>query len=333
MIRNEYKSENRKMVSAPGQLFGSSKAVDPVVEKIKKVAASDFSVLLEGETGVGKTMTARLIHQFSRRRDRPFIKVDIAAIPETLLESELFGYKKGAFTGANSDKKGFFEAANGGTLFLDELENLPAYAQSKLLAVVEDRAVVPLGTTTPVKIDVRIVSATNKNLKQAVKEKSFREDLYFRLCEFDIRIPPLRERPDDIHVLSLEFLRRTAAELGKPISGITAEAMDLLTRYPWPGNIRELKNAIRRAVLLCEGASLTPMDFPLLVRGQTYNKPRANVEAGYFPRTLHLVELEQWAIRQALTVTQGKAMKAAILVGMEYQKFKRKLKKYSIPLC
>jgi DNA-binding NtrC family response regulator len=334
MKLNEYNSENKRTVSSPGQVLGSSKAIRPVVEKIKKVASSDFSVLLEGEAGVGKTLAARTIHQLSNRQNRPFIKVDIAAIPETLLESELFGYKKGAFTGANNDKKGFFEAANGGTLFLDELENLPAYAQSKLLGVVEDRSVVPLGTTTPVKIDVRIVSATNKNLKQAVIEKSFREDLYFRLCEFDIRIPPLRERPEDIHELSLEFLRQAAAELGKQVTGITNEAMDLLSRYPWPGNVRELKNAIRRAVLLCEDDNLTPMDFPLLLRAQakTHNKPRANNEVDYFPNTLLLAELEQWAIRQALTITKGKAMKAAIMVGMEYQKFKRKLKKYAIQL-
>jgi transcriptional regulator with PAS, ATPase and Fis domain len=146
------------------------------------------------------------------RAPAAYFKCQNFAWHQNSLESELFGYKKGAFTGANSDKKGFFEAANGGTLFLDELENLPAYAQSKLLGAVEDRAVVPLGTTTPVKIDVRIISATNKNLKQAVIEKSFREDLYFRLCEFDIRLPPLRERPDDIHALSLEFLKQTAAK-------------------------------------------------------------------------------------------------------------------------
>jgi len=332
MILNEFKSESLKTISSPGQVSGSSKAICPVVEKIRKVASSDFSVLLEGETGVGKTLAAQTIHRFSGRRHRPFIKVDIAAIPETLLESELFGYKKGAFTGANNDKKGFFEAADGGTLFLDELENLPAYAQSKLLAVVEDRAVVPLGTTTPVKIDVRIVSATNNNLKQAVIEKSFREDLYFRLCEFDIRIPPLRERPDDIHDLSLEFLRQAAAELGKQVAGITDEAFELLTDYPWPGNIRELKNAVKRAVLLCEEDCLTSMDFPLLLRGQAHHKPRANREAAYFPNTLHLVELEQWAIRQALTITNGRAMKAAVMVGMEYQKFKRKLIKYAIQL-
>jgi len=330
MKLNEYNSENKITVSSPGQVLGSSKAIRPVVEKIKKVASSDFSVLLEGETGVGKTLAARTIHQFSGRHNRPFIKVDIAAIPETLLESELFGYKKGAFTGATYDKKGFFEAAHGGTLFLDELENLPAYAQAKLLGAVEDGTVVPLGTTTPVKIDVRIISATNKNLKQAVKENSFREDLYFRLCEFDIRIPPLRERPDDIHDLSLKFLKQAAAELGKQINGITDEAMDLLTLYPWPGNIRELKNAIRSAALLCEDDSLTPTDFPLLPRGRTHDKPRANGKADYFPNTLRLAELEQWAIRQALTVTNGKAMKAAVMVGMEYQKFKRKLNKYAI---
>jgi DNA-binding NtrC family response regulator len=331
MIRNEFKREHEKTITSPGQEF-TGKTVCPVEEKIRKVAGSDFSVLLEGETGVGKTLAARTIHQLSGRRHRPFIKVDIAAIPETLLESELFGYKKGAFTGANTDKKGFFEAADGGTLFLDELENLPVYAQSKLLAVVEDRAVVPLGTTTPVKIDVRIISATNKNLKQAVIEKSFREDLYFRLCEFDIHIPPLRERPGEIHDLSYQFLKQAAAELGKQITGITGEALDLLTRYPWPGNIRELKNAVKRAVLLCEEECLTPMDFPLLLQGHPHHQSRANREVDYFPRTLHLVELEQWAIRQALTVTNGRAMKAAILVGMEYQKFKRKLIKYAIQL-
>ncbi len=333
MMINEGKRENRSPVSLPRQavpVLGSSKAICPVEEKIRKVACSDFSVLLEGETGVGKTLAAHTIHRYSTRHHRPFIKVDIAAIPETLLESELFGYKKGAFTGANTDKKGFFEAAHGGTLFLDELENLPAYAQSKLLAVVEDRAVVPLGTTTPVKIDVRIISATNKNLKQAVIEKNFREDLYFRLCEFDIRIPPLRERPDDIHALSIEFLRQTAAELGKPINGITGDALYLLTHYPWPGNIRELKNAVKRAVLTCEEDCLSPMDFPLLLQGQAHHKPRANGELDNFPNTLNLIELEQWAIRQALAVTNGRTMKAAILVGMEYQKFKRKLKKYSI---
>lgn len=334
MKLNEYKSENKITVSSPGQVLGSSKAIRPVQEKIKKVASSDFSVLLEGETGVGKTLAARTIHQLSGRHNRPFIKVDIAAIPETLLESELFGYKKGAFTGANSDKKGFFEAADGGTLFLDELENLPAYAQSKLLGVVEDRAVVPLGTTTPVKIDVRIISATNKNLKIAVKKNSFREDLYFRLCEFDIRIPPLRERQEDIHTLSLGFLKQTAAELGKQVTGISDEAVNLLSRYPWPGNVRELRNAIRQAVLLCEDDCLTPMDFPALFRGQSkkHNKPRENGETNYFPNTLILIELEKWAIRQALAITKGKAMKAAIMVGMGYQKFKRKLAKYSIQL-
>lgn len=330
MKLNEYNSENKITVSSPDHVLGGSKTIRPVVEKIKKVASSDFSVLLEGETGVGKTLAAQTIHQFSGRHNRPFIKVDIAAIPETLLESELFGYKKGAFTGASYDKKGFFEAANGGTLFLDELENLPPYAQAKLLGAVEDGAVVPLGTTTPVKIDVRIISATNKNLKQAVIEKNFREDLYFRLCEFDIRIPPLRERPDDIHDLSLKFLKQAAAELGKQINGITDEAMDLLTLHQWPGNIRELRNAIRSAALLCEDDNLTPTDFPLLSRGQTPIKLRANGKADYFPNTLRLAELEQWAIRQALTVTNGKAMKAAVMVGMEYQKFKRKLNKYAI---
>lgn len=333
MMLKNFESENATDVSLKREIFGTGKYMCPVVEKMRKVACSDFSVLLEGETGVGKTLAARSIHRYSRRAQKPFIKVDIAAIPETLLESELFGYKKGAFTGANSDKKGFFEAADGGTLFMDELENLPAYAQSKLLSVVEDRAVVPLGSTTPVKIDVRIISATNNDLKQAVIDKSFREDLYFRFCEFDIRIPPLRERPDDIHALSLEFLRQATAELGKRITGISEEAMDLLTLYSWPGNVRELKNMIRRAALLCEEDRLSPMDFPLLLQEQTqltYIKPQSKVGGDGFPETLQMTDLEQWAIRQALALTNGRAMKAAKIVGMEYQTFKRKLKKYAI---
>lgn len=329
-MRNEYKSENAKTVTPPGLVPGRSKAIRPVEKKIKKVAASDFSVLLEGETGVGKTLTARRIHRQSSRRNGPFIKVDTAAIPETLIESELFGYKKGAFTGADRDKKGFFEAADGGTLFLDELENLPAYAQSKLLGVVEDRAVVPLGTTTPVPIDVRIISATNKNLKQAVKEKSFREDLYFRLCEFDISIPPLRERPEDIHGLAHQFLKQAANELGKQITGISEEAMAMLSGYSWPGNVRELRNAVRCAALLSEGDCLNLMDFSPLLWEQTHNKPPANSKSDKIPNTLLLIELEQWAIRKALKLTKGKTMTAAKIVGMEYQRFKRKLKKYAI---
>lgn len=312
---------------AKGSVDGS------VWQEIKKVAACDFSVLLEGETGVGKTLTARTIHQLSRRKSHPFIKVDIAAIPETLLESELFGYKKGAFTGANADKKGLFEAANGGTIFLDELENLSPYAQCKLLGILEDRAVVPLGTSAPIKIDVRIISAINKNLKQAVLQKTFREDLYFRLCEFDIRIPPLRERVDDIMSLAHEFLKQTCLELGKTISGISREALDLLLQYPWPGNVRELRNSLRRAVLLCEEGFLSILDFPFLYQGQGVITFQTRGESVYFPMTLHLEELEQWAIRRALTLTQGKPMKAAEMVGMEYQKFKRKIKKYAIMMA
>ncbi|MCU0287598.1 MAG: sigma-54 dependent transcriptional regulator [Acidobacteria bacterium] len=330
MLVKEYKTVKCKPNYREGTALGISKATCLVIEKIKKVAYSDFSVLLEGETGVGKALVAQMIHRCSQRAQGPFIKIDIAAIPETLLESELFGYKKGAFTGANTNKKGFFEAANGGTLFLDELENLTLYAQSKLLGVLEDRIVVPIGSTTPINIDVRIISATNNNLKQAVIDKSFREDLYFRLCEFDILIPPLRERPDDIQKLAHDFLRQATVELGKKITEINDEAMSLLLGYPWPGNVRELKNVIRRAALLCEDNCLSSLDIALLTREQAQYKTQGNLEIKNFPKSLHLDELEQWAIRQALTVTDGRAMKAAVLVGMAYQKFKRKLKKYCI---
>lgn len=312
------------------KIFGKSDQIGKIIKQVQQVAHSDFSVIIEGETGVGKSLVARTIHSLSHRRGKPFVKADIGAIPETLFESELFGYKKGAFTGADRDKKGLFEEANGGTLFLDELQNLTPYAQSKLLGVVEEREVIPLGSTTPIGIDVRIISATNKNIRKEVRSKKFREDLFFRLCEFDIHVPPLRKRSEDIIFLAQRFFNEAVSELGKNIKEISPDALAILKQHCWEGNVRELKNIIRKSVLLCETERLTPGDISIIINCESNETPKIYENNGSIPFTLRIDELEKWALRQAIIKTNGKLMKAADVVGIEYQKFKRKLKKYGI---
>jgi transcriptional regulator with PAS, ATPase and Fis domain len=315
------------------EIFGKSHQIREVIKQIHQVSRSNFSVLLEGETGVGKTLVARTIHALSKRREKPFVKVEIGSIPDTLFESELFGYKKGAFTCADRDKKGFFEAANGGTLFVDELENMTPCAQGKLLRAMEERQVVPLSSITPIDIDVRIISATNNNIKQEVKDKEFREDLFYRLCEFDILTPPLRERKEDIAFLARQFLVEAADELDKEIKGISGDVLDILQQHPWPGNVRELKNVIRKAALQCEHEQLALEDMQyFFVRNSDNNREMQEIDSLYssFPFTLRIAVLEEWAIRQALVRTKGRQMKAAALLGIDYQRFKRKLEKYEI---
>lgn len=235
-------------------LLGNSPIIKGVIEQIHKVAWSDFSIIIQGETGTGKSVIARTIHDLSKRVKGPFITVDLGAIPETLVESELFGYEKGAFTGAERKKKGFFGISNGGTIFIDELENMSPYVQSKLLRVVEEKKVYPLGSTQPVDIDIRIIAATNKDISQSVKERRLREDLFFRLGEFIITLPPLRERIEDISFFAQKFFIEACIELNKQAWEITDDAIDLLNKYLWPGNLRELKNVIRRAVLHADDA-------------------------------------------------------------------------------
>ena len=220
-------------------LFGKSKAMKTIVQQVRQVAPSDFSIILQGETGTGKSFIARTIHEFSKRADGPFVKVDMGAIPENLVESELFGHEKGAFTGAEKRKKGFFEVSHRGTILIDELQNATPYVQSRLLRVAEEKRLYPLGDTNPVEVDTRIVSASNADLAQAMKEKKIREDLYYRLAEFTIILPPLRERVRDIPFLAQKFFREASEELSKSMGEITDGAMELLTGYSWPGNIRE----------------------------------------------------------------------------------------------
>jgi formate hydrogenlyase transcriptional activator len=245
-------------------IVGSSKALRGVLDHIRTVAPTDSTVLIEGETGTGKELIAQAIHTHSRRHQRPFVKLNCAAIPLGLLESELFGHEKGAFTGAVAQKMGRFEAANGGTLFLDEIGDIPLELQAKLLRVLQEQEFERLGSTHTHRVNVRVVAATNQDLQGLVAEKLFRMDLYYRLNVFPIALPPLRHRLEDIPTLVAHFVHRYAASMSKQIEKMTSDGMEALLRYPWPGNIRELQNFIERAVILTSGdvLSLSPLPSP-----------------------------------------------------------------------
>ncbi|RMG03871.1 MAG: sigma-54-dependent Fis family transcriptional regulator [Nitrospirae bacterium] len=255
------------------EFVGDSPQMRRIFDLLEKVIPTRSNVLLLGESGTGKGMIAELIHCNSPRRESPFMTINCSAIPETLLESELFGYKKGAFTGATDNKDGLFKLADGGTLFLDEIGDMPLSLQSKILKVIETGEVFPLGGKKPVQTDVRLIAATNKNLAEMVEEGRFREDLYYRLNVIEINIPPLRERPDDIPLLARYFLDQYSAENRKPLRGISKEAMDILISYPWFGNVRELRNVIERAVVLSEGDEIRPEDLPDSVRFPSSRAP------------------------------------------------------------
>jgi Nif-specific regulatory protein len=241
------------------EIVGVSASMMDVFRLMESAAASPIVVLIEGETGTGKELVARGIHRASERSEGPFLAVNCAAVPDTLLESELFGHRRGAFTGATQDQRGMFEAANGGTIFLDEIGEMPATMQAKLLRVLQDGEITPIGDTRPRRVDVRVISATNKNLEQTVAEQRFREDLYYRLAAFPIRLPPLRERRDDIPLLADRFLTSAAERHRKRIAGLNPLALDLFLRFDWPGNVRELQNEIERAVALArDGETIGP---------------------------------------------------------------------------
>src|SRR5256886_7690106 len=230
-------------------LIGPGAQTEKIVQQIRQVADSPLTVLVEGETGTGKELVARAIHYLSSRREKPFVAVDCGAIPDTLIESELFGYEKGAFTGAHQRKDGYFQRAHGGTLFLDEIANVPLPTQAKLLRALQDRQVQPLGSKEPIRVSARIIAASNVSLEREVRAGRFRQDVYYRLNEFRITLPPLRERDDILH-LANEFLPEASMELGRPCRKISEAAAQVLLRYHWPGNVRELRNVIRRAILL-----------------------------------------------------------------------------------
>lgn len=305
--------------------LGESLAMKGVIGAVNKVAATDFSIIIEGETGTGKSTIARIIHNLSRRAKQPFVTVDMGLIPETLVESELFGHERGAFTGADRKKMGFFEAANGGTIFIDEMENMSPFVQSKLLRVVESRLVHPLGSTKPVEIDIRIIAATNKDIRRNVSQKQFREDLFFRLGEFFIKVPTLRDRHEDIPFFADKFLLEAAGELGKQAREISTEAMTILMSYSWPGNIRELKNVIRRAVLFCDSESIGPGDINFLI-GDAIEEP-----AGNFAALKDIVgRVEAEAIGNALKISGNNRTKAASVLQIDQKTLRTKMKEYGL---
>ncbi len=238
------------------EFIGESAPIKALKRELEKIARSDATVLVMGETGTGKELIARRIHALSQRAEGPYVRVNCAAIPDTLVEAELFGHEKGAFTGAVYTRKGKFELAHGGTILLDEIGEMPLHLQAKLLRVLQEGEVDRIGGSSPVKVDVRVVATTNRDLAQEVKEGRFREDLFFRLNVVPIYVPPLRERKEDIPLLAEAFLRRYSRKMGKEIKGITDSAMKVLLDYDWPGNVRELENCIHRAVVLCEGSYL-----------------------------------------------------------------------------
>lgn len=299
------------------QIVGSSRALRTVLDHVETVAPTDCTVLIEGETGTGKELIARAIHTRSERRAAPLVKLNCAAIPAELLESELFGHEKGAFTGAVMQKLGRFEVANGGTLFLDEIGDMPLNLQAKLLRVLQWQEFERLGSIHTRRVDVRVVAATNQNLAGMVAEKQFRADLYYRLNVFPIALPPLRQRPDDVPLLVAHFVQKFATRMRKQISSIPRQAMDVLTRYPWPGNIRELENLIERAVILTQTDVLNvpPLSFQTLNRREPTTL--AEVERDHILKAL---EDSNWVVRGKSGAAARLGLKRTTLVGKMRQR-------------
>lgn len=304
-----------------GDVIGRAQPFRAVMDVVDQVAPSEATVLISGESGTGKESLARAIHKLSSRSDAPLITVNCAAIPENLIESELFGYEKGAFTGAADRKPGRFELAQGGTLFLDEVGEMSQSVQVKLLRVLQEGEFERVGGTRTLKLDVRIVAATNRDLERAVAQRSFREDLYYRLNVIPLKLPPLRERRDDIPLLAAHFVSRYSTRNGKPIKGITDEALQALAAYRWPGNIRELENSMERAVVLCRSDQLGVEDLPQHMQPEGLGGPRQIVFAIGTP----LRDLEHTAIRETLRYTGGDKKLAARLLGIASRTIYRRL--------
>ncbi len=307
---------------------GASAAMQGIFEIVRRVAPTNISVLIEGPSGTGKELLARAIHGNSLRRSKPFKPVNCAGLTETLLESELFGHVKGAFTGANTDRKGLFEIADEGTLFLDEIGDMPLTMQAKLLRVIEDGVVIPVGSNKPTVVDVRIISATNQNLRKLIEQNKFREDLYFRIRGVDVSLPPLRERPEDIPLLARHFLEEAAEETGSNVTGITEPAMRILAAYEWPGNIRQLKNTIRTMVVMCDRDKIDIPDLPPEIAPRRQLTGASSAPASLAGVSLN--DLERKAIMDTLARTEGNREKAAKILGIGERTLYRKIREYNL---
>ncbi len=316
-----------------GNIIGKSEKMRAIFELVKKVSPTKTNVLLSAESGTGKELVAKAIHYNSPRSKKPFVVLNCGAIPENLLESELFGYMKGAFTGAISNKKGLFETAEGGTIFLDEIGELPLPMQVKLLRVIQDREFTRVGGTEPIRVDVRIISATNKDIEEAVRKGEFREDLFYRLNVIQLRLPNLRERKDDVPLLAQHFLGFFADELGKDIRQISPEGMRLLMNYDYPGNVRELQNMIERAVALESSHVLTAQNLSSYISEQrdlTRNEINLDIPQEGIDLEQVVENLEKTLILKALEKTKGVKKKAAQLLHINFRSMRYRLEKYRI---
>ena len=309
--------------SAFDTVLGHSRGLQQVIQLARKVAVTDVPVLLTGETGTGKEVFAQAIHNGSARAKQPFVAINCSAFSKELLESEIFGHKAGAFTGALKDKKGLFEEANHGTIFLDEIGEMAYGLQAKLLRVLETGEYIKVGDTKPTKIDVRIVSATNRNLKEEIANSNFREDLYFRLSVFHLHLPPLRERREDIPELAAAFLKFFAAKMGKQVKGFAADCQAWMQSYAWPGNVRELRNVIERALIICDDY-ITLDDMPLDFRSSTLSGSAADGD------DFELAEAEHRHIQRVLKYTKGNKAEAARLLKIGLTTLYRKIEEYGI---
>jgi len=315
----------RDEAAAPPSLVVADPAMERALELARRAAQSDLTVLVLGETGVGKELVAAEIHRNSARRAGPFVRINCAALPASLVEAELFGHERGAFTGADRRRVGIIESAHGGTLLLDEVGELPAAVQAKLLRVLEERRLSRVGSTEEVRVDVRFVAATHRDLEAEVRRGAFREDLYFRLSAFVLEVPPLRERPRDLAPLAAAFAQKSAARLGRPAPSLTPAFVEALRRYPWPGNVRELRNVIERAVVLAEGSALGPEHLPERLGGDT---PRTSAPPGELPARID--ELERQSLVEALRATNGNRTHAARHLGISRRALLYKLKKHGL---
>jgi len=339
--------KNQELTQALDQRFGingiigQSAPMRHVLQLISQLAPTDISVLILGESGTGKELVSRALHQNSRRRAERFVALNCAGLNESTLEDELFGHVRGAFTDARGDREGRFEYADGGTLFLDEIGDMPLAMQAKLLRVLQDKEITRLGSNDPIKVDVRFIAATNKDLTAAVRDKSFREDLYFRIRGAVIELPPLRNRRDDIPLLITHVIERSAEKLGKKLDGIDVAARNALAAYPWPGNVRELENTLENMIVLAQGPKLTLADVPGYITGavsttaiipvsQTAAGSTAGGAGGMNLAGINLAELEKKAIEETLASVQGNRELAAKILGIGERTLYRKINEYGL---
>jgi two-component system response regulator AtoC len=329
VAENEMLREELDQRLGMGKIIGKNEKINEVLLLVQKVAVSDTSVLLQGESGTGKELFARAIHDLSPRKTKPFIAINCAAIPRDLLENELFGSERGAYTGSVARKIGKFEIADEGTVFLDEIGDMDIALQAKLLRVLQERTIERLGGTKTTKVDTRVIAASNSDLKELIAHKQFREDLFYRLSVFPITIPPLRDRRDDVEELANFFIQRYCLEMNKKPKSLSTEALAIMQKYHWPGNVRELENTVERAIILCEGKKIRPEN--LAIRLSTNNEIRLREGAGLKEIGQHAqAEAERSAITRVLGQVRGNKRRCAQILKIDYTTLFDKIKKYSI---